>query len=232
MIHSTIHLSPLLGNDGQISKSNDPSRLIPQAKFSSQRNLNLLLPIDFDDWFLLRRIAFRYPLSTFRLSQDTVDNDFSMKFWNDMEQIQIEYYVISFDRSLVRDPGVPLSRDWKIERSGIIICDYLSGKKKITRDSFQIIFPIRIIRSLARTSQLHSPKNLSLLYFDTQRSKRSSSFETWRWILNSAVWCRTFTHYSRSKIFNGIPLVEIGNIYCCIEEMWAERTIRLDWKQS
>lgn len=47
-----------------------------------------------------------------------------------MEQIQIEYYVISFDRSLVRDPGVPLSRDWKIERSGIIICDYLSGEKK------------------------------------------------------------------------------------------------------
>lgn len=94
-----------------------------------------------------------------------------------MEQIQIEYYVISFDRSLVRDPGVPLSRDWKI---GDYYLRLSFREKKITRDSFQIIFPIRIIRSLARTSQLHSPKNLSLLYFDTQRSKRSSSFETWR----------------------------------------------------
>lgn len=154
MIHSTIHLSPLLGNDGQISKSNDPSRLIPQAKFSSQRNLNLLLPIDFDDWFLLRRIAFRYPLSTFRLSQDTVDNDFSMKFWNDMEQIQIEYYIISFDRSLVRDPGVPLSRDWKIgdyylrlsfrekkNNSRFISNHFPDSNNSISRSNFPTSFP-------------------------------------------------------------------------------------------
>lgn len=96
-----------------------------------------------------------------------------------MEQIQIEYYVISFDRSLVRDPGASFEglEDRKI---GDYYLRLSFREKKITRDSFQIIFPIRIIRSLARTSQLHSPKNLSLLYFDTQRSKRSSSFETWR----------------------------------------------------